>query len=86
MNIEELEAEYEAVKGKRNKCEFGLRKAEYRKYYPVVREGVQKGMMLLTIVRIIRKKEGAFEGDTNEAVRAAYARALNAEGIVIGKN
>lgn len=86
MNIEELEAEYEAVKGKRNKCEFGLRKAEYRKFYPLVKEAVLKNMKLLTVVKILRKKERAFEGDTNEAVRAAYARALNAEGIVIGKN
>lgn len=86
MTLDQLRDLHKKRRKTRKKSLFGLREAEYQKHYELVRDGVKEGMALLTIVKILRDEEGAFEGKSNEAVRIAYKRALEAEGITIGRS
>lgn len=82
MNLSELKSAYGQVRKGPNVNPYGLRKAEYRKHYPLIKDGVKDGLDLMTIIKILREKEGAFADATNNAVWSAYDRALSNEGIV----
>lgn len=81
MNLEELKAEYDSKRGEKRANPFGLRKKVYQEQYPLIRDAVKAGMDLLTLIKIMREKEGHFKGLTDLAVHQAFNRALKAEGI-----
>jgi hypothetical protein len=81
MNLSELKSAYGQVRKGPNVNPFGLRKAEYRKHYPLIKDAVKDGLDLMTVIKILREKEGAFEDATDNAVWSAYNRALKNEGV-----
>jgi hypothetical protein len=75
MNIEELLAKHKA--GKKPKTSpHRLRKKEYQRHYPLIREAVEKRVPLRTAIRIVKDSENAFEGIAINTVWQAYRRAL----------
>lgn len=81
MNLSDLKSAYSERRKGPPVNPFGLRKAEYRKHYPLIRDGVKDGLDLMTIIKILRDEEGAFKDSTDNAVWSAYDRALSNEGI-----
>jgi hypothetical protein len=83
MNLSELQTLYQQVRKGPIVNPFGLRKKEYQNHYPLIKEAVLAGLDLMTIIKIIREKEGAFEGATDQAVWQAFSRALKEEKIAL---
>lgn len=84
MNLHEL-IETHRAKTNRPVSEFRLRDREYRKHYPLIKAAVEEGVPLLSAVTILREKESAFEGKTDQAVWQAYRRALKHDNITLSE-
>jgi hypothetical protein len=79
MNITDLlEAHKERTTRKKPSHRFAT--AEYRTHYPLIRQAVGKGIPLMSVIKILREKEGAFTGKSDKAVHVAYSRAMVADG------
>lgn len=83
INIEELRESYAAKKNISQSCPFHLRKEEYREHYPLIKQAVQEGMALRTVITIYRER-GAWPDKKAGAIHAAYRRALLFDGIKLG--
>ena len=75
MNLTDLlEAHKERTTRKKPVHRFAT--PEYRTHYPLIRQAVEKGIPLMSVIKILREKEEAFAGKSDKAVHVAYSRAL----------
>jgi hypothetical protein len=79
MNITDLlEAHKERSASKKPRHTFATK--EYRTHYPLIRQAVEKGIPLMSAIKILREKEEAFTGKSDKAVHVAYSRAMGKKG------
>lgn len=85
LTLEDLIAKHQEKTPGRPVNPNKLHKREYRERYPLIKEAVLKGVPLWSVISILQKEDGAFEGMKIEPVWQAFRRALKAENIILSK-